>query len=78
MNGLVETIALNAFGPLNSTHTGYMALLPVVFTLQHSRVYVCTMNCGDETAYIKPPVDKALGFGTTLCIPYINPYNGHV
>ena len=78
MNGLVGTIVLNAFGPLNSTHTSSVTPFPAVFTLQHTRVHVHTINCGDEAAYIEPPVDEALGFGTTLCIPYIDSYNGHV
>jgi len=78
MNRLVGTIALNTFGPLNSTHTSSVALFPAVFTLWHTRVHVYTANCGNKAAYIEPSVDKALGFGTTLHIPYINSYNGHI
>ena len=78
MNELVGTIVLNAFGPLNSTHTSYIVLFPAIFTLWYSRVHVCTTNCSNEAAYIEPPVDKAFGFGTTLYILYIDLYNGHV
>jgi len=74
----VGTIALNIFESLNSTHTSCIALFPAVFTLRHSRVYIYTINCGDEATYIEPPVDEALGFGIALCVPYINLYNGHV
>jgi len=73
-----NTIVLNTFGLLNSTHTSCIAPFPAVFTLWYSRVHVCTTNCGNEAAYIESPVDKALGFGTTLCVPYINLYNEHV
>jgi len=78
INRLVGTIALNTFRPLNSTHTSSVAPFPAVFTLQHTRVHVRTMNCGNEAAYVEPPVDETLGFGITLHIPYINLYNGHV
>jgi len=78
MNGLVGTTALNTFGPLNSTHTSCMALFPAVFILQHSRVYVYTTNYDDKATYIEPPVDEALGFGTALCVLYIDLYNKHV
>ena len=78
MNGLVETIALNVFGLLNSTHTSCIVLFPAIFTLWYSRVHVCTTNCSDKAVYIEPPVDEAFGFGTTLYISYIDLYNGHV
>ena len=78
MNGLVRTIALNIFGPLNSTHTSYMVPFPAVFTLWHSRVHICTTNCSDKAAYVKPSVNETLGFDTTLHVPYIDPYNKHV
>jgi len=55
-----------------------MAPFPAVFTLQHIRVYVHTMNCGNEATYVKSPIDEALGFGTALHVLYINLYNGHI
>jgi len=78
MNGLVGAITLNAFQSLNPTNPSHVTLFSAVFTLQHSQVYVCTMNCGNEAAYIEPSVDKALGFDTTLCIPNIELHNRHV
>ena len=78
MNRLVGTVALNAFELLNSTHTSCMAPFPADFTLQHSRVHVHTTNCSDEATYVKPPINKTFGFGTTLCVPYIDLYDGHV
>jgi len=78
MNGLVGTIALNTFRPLNSTHTSSMAPFSAVFILQYTRVRVHTMNCGNEAAYVEPPINEALGFGITLHVPYIDLYNGYV
>jgi len=78
MNGLVETIALNAFGLLNSIYTSYMAPFPAVYTLQYSRVHVHTTNYGNEATYVELLVNKALDFGTALYVSYINPYDGHV
>ena len=50
---LVRTIVFYTFGLLNSAHTGYMTLFPAVFTLQHSEVHVCAMNCSDEAANVE-------------------------
>jgi len=55
-----------------------MTPLPAVFTLQHSGVHVCAMNCSNEAADIESPIDETLDFGTTLHVPYIDPDNGHV
>jgi len=78
MNELVRAIALYTFRPLNSVHTGCMTPLPAVFTLRHSRVHVCAMNCSNEAADIESPIDETLDFGTTLHVPYIDSDNGHV
>jgi len=75
---LVRAIAFYTFRLLNSIHTRCIALFPAVFTLWHSEVYVCAMNCSDEAASIESPIDETLGFGATLCIPYIDLDNGHV
>jgi len=74
----MRTIALYAFGSLDSAHAGYMSLFPVVFTLQHIRVYICTSNSGDKVSYIEFPIDEALGLCSALCVPYVDPDNGHV
>ena len=78
MNELVRAIVLYLFGPLNSAYTGYMILFPAVFTLQHSGVHVCAMNCSNKAANIESLIDKTLGFGTALHISYIDSDDGHV
>ena len=74
----MRAIVFYTFGLLNSIHTSCIVLSPAVFTLWHFGVYVCAMNCSDEAASIESPIDETLGFGATLCIPYIDPDNRHV
>jgi len=76
MNELVRAIVFYIFGPLNSAHTGYMTPFPAVFTLQHSGVHVCAINCTNEAANIESLIDETLGFGAALHISYSD--DGHI
>ena len=73
MDGLVEPITFDAFGPLNSAYIWRMTSFPAVFALGNTRVHVGTMNSGNKTSDIEPPIDEALYFHAALCVPYVNP-----
>ena len=75
---LMGTIALNTFGPLDTTNTCYMPPFPTVFTLQDTWVHICTTYYSNETSHVKLLVNDQFGLGTILCVPDINPNDGHV
>ena len=78
VNCLIKTIALDTFETLNTTNSYSMSPFPVVFTLQNTWVYICTMYHSNETSHIEVSVDDRFGFGTILSVPNINPNNGHI
>jgi len=78
MDGLVEAITFDVFSPLNSAHTQRMTPFPVVFALGNTWVHVGTINSGNKTSDIEPPIDEALCFYTTLYILYVDPNNDHI
>ena len=55
-----------------------ISLFPTVFTLRNAWVHVSIMNCSDMAFNIEALIDKTFGFGTTLNIPNVEPYNGHI
>ena len=78
INGLIGAITLDAFCTLDSTHILYMTSFPTVLTLWNFRVHIGTTNCGNKAANVEPSVDKGPCFHTTLGIPNIDLYDGHV
>ena len=74
----MEAIALDTFGPLYSAWEGQMSPSPTIFTLENTEISVSASNCSNETSDVEAPIDKVLGFHTTLSIPYVDPYNSHV
>ena len=74
----MRVIVFYIFGLLDSVHTGYMTPFPAVFTLWYSRVHICTMNCSNKAANVKPPINETLSFGAALYVPYIDPDDRHV
>ena len=78
INGLMGAITLNVFCTLDSTHILCMIPFPTVLTLWNSRVHIGTTNCGNKAANVEPSVDEDPCFCTTLSIPNIDLYDGHV
>jgi len=74
----MKTIALDTFGTLNTTNFHSVSPFPVVFILQNTWVYICTIYHSNETSHIEVLVDDRFGFGTILSVPNINPNNGHI
>jgi len=78
MNGLVWAIAFDTLSPLYSANTNSIALLPAIFALEDTWIYVNTTNSSDEPSNVEPLIDERFGLRATLSIPYVNPYNSHV
>ena len=78
MFGFMWTVTLNTFGILNSTHTSSMFLFPTIFALGNSQIHISSMNCSNVTSNIEAATNKSSCFGTTLNVPNIKPYDGHV
>jgi len=74
----VGSITLDTFNLLDSTQECGMIPFLAIFTLQNPRVHVSASNSCDEPTDVKTPVNKRLGFTTTLDIPYIDPNDCHV
>jgi len=55
-----------------------MIPFPAVFALGNTWVHVGTMDSGNKTSNIEPSIDNALYFHAALCIPYVNPNDGHI
>jgi len=55
-----------------------MSPLLTVLVLEYSGVYVCLADCSNVIIYIKIFINQTFGFGTTLNILNINPYNCYV
>ena len=52
-----------------------MFSLSVVFTLEDTRVYICSMNGSSVASNIKASIDQSFGILTTLSIPNVYPDN---
>ena len=76
--GFMRTIALDAFGTLDSAGKGYVSPLLAIFVLGHTWVHVSPSYSSDIPANVKVLIDKALSFASALIIPNVNPYNRHV
>ena len=74
----MQAITFYTFCPLNSAYACRVAPFPAVFALRNAWIHDCALNSGNVPSYIKPSVDKGFGFGATLSIPNVNPYNCHV
>ena len=55
-----------------------MSPLPAILALENPWVHVCSPDSSNILSYIEAPIDEHLGIGSTLDIPYINSYDGHV
>ena len=78
INGLIWTIAFDAFHPLYSTNTSSMTPFPAVFTLENAWIHVGTTHGSDEPSNVKSLVNEGFSLRATLRIPYIDLYDGHV
>ena len=74
----VRTVTLYTFGPLNATRESRMSPLPAILALGNSRIHTCASNCRNVIPYVKAPVYEHFGVFTTLYIPNVDPYDGHV
>ena len=61
-----------------TSHTYYMASLPTILVLWHSRVHVRTMDHCNIASYVKSTIDYSFGILTHLDVPDVNLYNSHV
>jgi len=55
-----------------------MFLFPTVFTLRNAWVHVSTMDCSDMASNVKASINETFGFGTTLNVPNVEPYNSYI
>ena len=55
-----------------------MTLLPTVFILWNSQIYVHPTNSGDVTSYIEASVNKTFSIATALDISDVQPNNCYV
>ena len=78
MDRLVWTMILYIFHTLNFTHSYYMTPLPTIFTLWYPRIHVSTLNSYNISSNIETPADEIFDLHTTLCIPNVNPNDGHI
>ena len=74
----VGAITFDAFGSLHSAWESSMSPFPAVFALGSSGIHVGASDSDYVTSNIKAPVNQSFNFTTTLNIPNINLYNGHV
>ena len=74
----MRAITLDAFRPLYSAQESRMSPSLIIFTLRDTGISVSFSYSSNETSNIKAPIDKVLGFCSTLSIPYIDSYDSHV
>jgi len=74
----VGPVAFYAFGPLNATNPCRVSPFPAILTLQDSRVHVFSSYCGDKASHVEVSVDYFSRIGTVLCVPYVDPDDGHI
>jgi len=75
---LVRPVALDTFGPLDSTRECGVTSFPAIFTLWNPRVHVSTSNSRNELTDVEASVNEGLGFTATLSILYIDPNDCYV
>ena len=75
---LVRSVTLYAFWALNSARESQMTPLPTVFTLRNTRVHISHSNHHNIPSNIETSINKAFSLGSTLCIPNVDPHNGHI
>ena len=78
MFGLVETITLNAFSPLDSRWECNAFLLSAILLLRNTRIYICTSDNSNVASYIEAPINQLLHFLTTLNIPNVHLDDGYI
>ena len=78
MDCLMRTIVFDTFGTMDTTDTCCMSLFPTVFTLWDTWVHICTTYYSNETFHVEMSVNDWFGLGIVLCVPNINPNDGHV
>ena len=76
--GKVRAITPHTLRSLYMTDSCCMIPLPAILALQYTWVHICTLNCCDKTTDVEPLVNDFLSIGSILCIPNVNPYDGHV
>ena len=75
---LVRSITLYAFWALSSAKESWMTPLPTVFTLKNTRICISHSNRCNISSDIKTSINKTFSLDSALCIPNINPHNGHI
>ena len=75
---LVRSVTLYAFWALSSARESRMTPLPTVFTLRNARVHISHSNCRNIPSDIETLINKAFSLDSTLCIPNVDPHNGHI
>ena len=55
-----------------------MTSLPIVFTLRNARVHINHSNHHNIPSNIETSINKAFSLDSTLCVPNVNPHNGHI
>ena len=71
----MQAITFYTSGPLKSTYTSSMFPFLTILALGDFWIHICTTNSANIATNIKILVNEALGFYTTLSVPYIDPYN---
>jgi len=51
---------------------------PVVFALRDPRVHVHSLDSCYVFTNVEALIDEHLGIASTLNVPYVDPYDGHV
>ena len=74
----MQTVTSNALRTMNSICIDQMSPFPIVFTLRNTWVHVSTTNCSNIASNIEASIDEIFGFGTTLYIPNVKPYDDHI
>ena len=78
MNSLVRPVTFNAFSPLDTTYPSHVTPFPAILALWDSWVHVCSLYHSNKASHIEVSVDDHFCIGTILCVPYVNPYYGHI
>ena len=75
---LMRSVALYTFWALNSARESQITPFSTVFTLRNTRVHISYSNCCNIPSDIETPINKAFSLDSTLCIPNVDPHNGHI
>ena len=74
----MRPIALYTFGPLNMTYACCVLPLPTILALQDTQIHVSFVNHSNIASYVEVSVNNFLGVGPVLCVPNVDPNNGHI